>query len=83
MLVLGISLRMRRERLHFPAGNLRLIIAPRHLRALRVHAHHRDAFVHGADERAEITADAFVFLDLRDRFAGHATWAEAVTVRID
>src|ERR1019366_5597348 len=74
---------MRRYRLHFAAGQAGLVLVPRQVRLPGVNAHHRDAFIHRAYDVTEVAADAFLFFDLRNRFARHAARPQSVSVRRD
>ena len=68
---------MRRDRLHFAAGELFLIVAPGHRCVAVAHDGHRDAVVHGADQRAKIATNAVFFADLRHGFARNTARTEA------
>src|SRR5262245_31710267 len=69
------------NRRHFTAGEPGLVIAPAHAFATCWDGRHRDAIVHRANQRAQVAADAFVFFNFGNRFAGHATGAETLAVR--
>ena len=68
---------MRRDGLHFAAGELFLIIAPAHRGLPILDFGHRDAPVDRTHDRAEIAADAVFFTDFRDGLVRDATGAEA------
>src|SRR5438045_4055438 len=78
-----LQLWMGRDGRHFAASQLLLILAPTQLRLAVRNRNHGDAFIHRTDQRAEVAANALMFLDLRNRFAGHATRTESMAIWID
>src|SRR6266702_3843581 len=55
---------------------------PSHLGRAIAEGNHGDAIVHRADNRAEIATDTIFFANFGNRFAGDASRAEAVAVRV-
>src|SRR2546423_5615447 len=76
-------LRMRWNGLHLPTGHSGLVLVPGHLRISIGQGNHGDAVIHGANERAKIAPDTFVFFDLGDGLARHAARPKSEAIRID
>src|SRR5438477_2104695 len=73
---------MRWNRFHLTAGHSFLILAPAHLWFAVADRDHRDAFIHGTHQRAEIATDTILLAHLGNRFARNTTGAKAVTIGI-
>ena len=66
--------------MHFAIGEAVLVVGPRHGFLAGGDFDHADALVHGADDAAEVAADAVFFADFRDGFVRHAAGAVAEAV---
>src|SRR6266853_6925486 len=74
---------MWRYHFHLTARELSLVIGPAHFLGTIGDRYHANAIINGAHQRAEITTDAILFTDLRDRFAGYPSRAKAIAVWVD